>query len=85
MLNDSLPQPDHLCIAQLHGQKAAQRPANRDTNEEQAGKAGRCLCGNLLLQNQITAGPQARGLLCGAVAKECDHNRFCPGDTEDLG
>ena len=42
LLRDNpLPQPDHPAVAQLHGQKAAQGPANRNAGEKQAGGARR--------------------------------------------
>ena len=76
--------PNHLCIVQLQGQKAAEGPARSDAEEKQAGKAGGGFRGDAPVQHQIAASPQTRGLLQRAVTEKCDQNLFHAGDAEDL-
>ncbi len=54
-------QTDHLVVAQLQGQKAADAPPHRDADVEQAGKAGSRLGGHLPHKGQVAAGPEPGG------------------------
>ena len=82
--DDAYAQANHLGVGQLHGHKTADGSAQRDTQEEQAGKGGCCFLAESGVECQVRAGPQCRGLLQGAVAKECDHHFLCAGDLDDF-
>ena len=67
--DDALAQPDHLGVAELHGEEAAQRPARGDAEEEQPRVARRRLRRDAPVKMQVAAAPQDGGLLQGAVAE----------------
>ena len=82
--DDALAQADHPHVPQRPGHKAADGPARRDADVEQRRERGRTLGRQAPVQHQVTAGPQARRLLQGAVAEKAQHRAFCAGDAGRL-
>ena len=82
--DDRLSEPDHLDVVELYREKTAQSTSDRDTDIEQAGEAGGCLCRNPLEQIQVAACPQPGCLFQRAVAEEAQHDFFCAWDPYDL-
>lgn len=77
-------QAHHLPVAELEGQKAADGPSRRDTEEEETA----ALCGRDRVDaaggDEIAAGPKTDRLFDGAIAEEAQHHGLDAAQRNDL-